>query len=74
MLDALALIKRHADARPTYYPAGETVPTHKQLLGDWTTLVFKDAGRRPRESRRSAPGESDIGRAQMNLSGVAGVR
>lgn len=48
VLDALDLIKRHADARLTYYPAGETVPTHKGLLGDWTPLVFTDtkAGRR----------------------------
>ena len=29
VLDALDLIKRHADARFTYYPAGETVPSHK---------------------------------------------
>jgi len=45
VLDALDLIKRHADARLTYYPAGETVPTHKGLLGDWTTLVFNDTGK-----------------------------
>ncbi|MBV9444872.1 MAG: hypothetical protein JO345_03110 [Streptosporangiaceae bacterium] len=42
VLDALDLIKRHADARLTYYPAGETLPTHKGLLGDWTPLVFTD--------------------------------
>ena len=29
VLDALALIQRHADARLTYYPAGESVPSHK---------------------------------------------
>jgi hypothetical protein len=48
VLDALDLIKRHADARLTYYPAGETIPTHKGLLGDWTSLVFNDTkgGRR----------------------------
>lgn len=45
VLDALDLIRRHADARLTYYPAGESVPTHKRLLGDWTTLVYKDAGK-----------------------------
>lgn len=45
VLDALDLIKRHADARLTYYPAGETVPTHKGLLGDWTSLVFNDTGK-----------------------------
>jgi len=45
VLDALALIRRHADARLTYYPAGESVPTHKGLLGDWTPLVFTDGGK-----------------------------
>ena len=45
VLDALALIKRHADARLTYYPATEAVPTHKALLGDWTPLVFQDTSR-----------------------------
>jgi hypothetical protein len=45
VLDALDLIKRHAVTRLTYYPAGETVPTHKGLLGDWTTLVFNDTGK-----------------------------
>jgi len=48
VLDALDLIKRHANARLTYYPTGGTVPTHKGLLGDWTPLVFSDTkgGRR----------------------------
>jgi hypothetical protein len=47
LLDALELVKRYADGRYTYYPAGEHVPTHKGVLGDWSTLVFKeDAGRR----------------------------
>ena len=45
VLDALALITRHADARLTYYPATEVVPTHKALLGDWTPLVFQDTSR-----------------------------
>lgn len=53
VLDALDLIKRHADARLTYYPAGETVPTHKGLLGDWTPLVFTDAGKAGRRVVRS---------------------
>ncbi|GAA0919800.1 DUF4158 domain-containing protein [Virgisporangium aurantiacum] len=48
VLDALELIGRYAGVRLTYYPAGETVPTHKGVLGDWTPLVFADttAGRR----------------------------
>ncbi|MFF0658732.1 DUF4158 domain-containing protein [Micromonospora tulbaghiae] len=53
VLDALDLIKRYADARLTYYPAGETVPTHKGLLGDWTPLVFTDTGRGGRRVVRS---------------------
>jgi hypothetical protein len=53
VLDALDLIKRHADARLTYYPAGETVPTHKGLLGDWTPLVYKDAGKAGRRVVRA---------------------
>ncbi|MBQ0897308.1 hypothetical protein KBX37_30300 [Micromonospora sp. U56] len=53
VLDALDLIKRHADGRLTYYPAGETVPSHKGVLGDWTQLVFKDAGRGGRRVVRS---------------------
>jgi Domain of unknown function (DUF4158) len=53
VLDALELIRRHADGRLTYYPAGESVPTHKALLGDWTTLVFKDAGKAGRGVVRS---------------------
>jgi hypothetical protein len=53
VLDALDLIRRHADARLTYYPAGQSVPSHKGVLGDWTTLVFKDAGKAGRRVVRS---------------------
>jgi TnpA family transposase len=53
VLDALDLIRRHADARLTYYPVGESVPSHKGVLGDWTTLVFKDAGKAGRRVVRS---------------------
>ncbi len=53
VLDALDLIKRHADARLTYYPAGQAVPTHKELLGDWEPLVFADTGRGGRRVVRS---------------------
>jgi len=52
-LDALDLIKRRADARLTYYPAGESVPTHKGLLGDWTPLVFTDTGKGVRRAVRA---------------------
>lgn len=53
VLDALDLIRRHADARLTYYPAGESVPSHKGVLGDWTTLVYKDIGKGGRRVVRS---------------------
>ncbi|MCK9897196.1 DUF4158 domain-containing protein [Frankia sp. AgB32] len=45
VLDALDLIRRYADTRLTYFPTGETVPTHKGLLGDWMELVFTDPAR-----------------------------
>jgi TnpA family transposase len=51
VLDALELVKRYADGRYTYYPAGEHVPTHKGVLGDWSTLVFKEVGGRRRVVR-----------------------
>jgi TnpA family transposase len=53
VLDALDLIKRHADARLTFYPAGEIVPDHKGLLGDWTALVFNDTGKNGRRVYRA---------------------
>jgi DNA-binding MarR family transcriptional regulator len=53
VLDALELITRHADARLTYYPAGESIPSHKRVLGDWTTLVYKDVGKGGRRVVRS---------------------
>ncbi|WP_327634727.1 Tn3 family transposase [Kribbella sp. NBC_00482] len=39
VLDALELVARHKDGRFTFYPAGEHVPDHKGVLGDWTDLV-----------------------------------
>jgi TnpA family transposase len=53
VLDALDLVARHNDGRVTYYPAGEQVPTHKGLLGDWSSLVFKDDERGGRRAVRS---------------------
>jgi hypothetical protein len=52
VLDALELIRRHADGRQTYYPARESVPTHKGLLGDWAPLVFTDTGKGGQGDRR----------------------
>ncbi len=51
VLDALDLVRRYADGRFTYYPAGEHVPTHKGVLGDWSTLAFKETGGRRRVVR-----------------------
>lgn len=51
VLDALELVKRYADGRYTYYPAGEHVPTHKGVLGDWSSLAFKETGGRRRTVR-----------------------
>ncbi|ABD11734.1 transposase, TnpA family [Frankia casuarinae] len=48
VLDALDLIRRYADTRLTYLPVGETVPTHKGLLGDWNELVFTDPAKGPK--------------------------
>ncbi len=40
VLDALELIRRYANAgNPRYYPAGEHIPVHRGLSGDWDALV-----------------------------------
>ncbi|PZS39858.1 MAG: Tn3 family transposase, partial [Pseudonocardiales bacterium] len=42
VIDALALIARYAKAgNLTYYPIGETVPTHRGTSGDWSDLVYR---------------------------------
>ncbi|MEV0455883.1 Tn3 family transposase [Catellatospora methionotrophica] len=42
MIDALALVRRYADKTTlTYYPAGETVPRHPGLDGDWGDLAYR---------------------------------
>jgi TnpA family transposase len=49
VIDALALIKRHAaTAGLTYYPADEQVPVHHGITTDWQPLVYKEGkkGRR----------------------------
>lgn len=53
VLDALDLVARHADARLTYYPMGESVPSHKAVAGDWETLVYRDDERGRRRVVRS---------------------
>lgn len=56
VLDALELVARHARASTggnlTYFPAGEQVPSHAGLEGDWETLVWRtDAEGRRRAVR-----------------------
>ena len=42
VIEALALIRRHADAGSlTYYPAGEHVPAHAGITEDWKPLVYR---------------------------------
>ena len=42
MLDALDLVHRYRGATDlTYYPAGETVPVHSGLSGDWADLAYR---------------------------------
>jgi Domain of unknown function (DUF4158)/Tn3 transposase DDE domain len=42
VIDALALIGRHANTRNlTYFPLGESVPAHRGAAGDWADLVYK---------------------------------
>lgn len=43
VLDALELVHRYRDATDlTYYPAGEAVPVHSGLSGDWADLAYKN--------------------------------
>jgi len=45
VLDALALVRRYVGASSlTYYPAGETVPVHDGLSGDWQELTYRTDG------------------------------
>ena len=42
VIDALALIRRHATAgNLTYYPARENVPAHGGITEDWKPLVYR---------------------------------
>ena len=42
VLDALELVHRYRSATDlTYYPAGETVPVHSGLSGDWADLAYR---------------------------------
>jgi len=42
VIDALTLITRYAKAgNLTYYPIGETMPTHRGTSGDWSDLVYR---------------------------------
>ena len=42
VIDALGLISRYAKAgNLTYYPLGESVPSHRGASGDWSDLVYR---------------------------------
>jgi hypothetical protein len=42
VIEALALIRRHATAGSlTYYPAGEHIPVHAGISEDWKPLVYR---------------------------------
>jgi hypothetical protein len=42
VIDGLKLVRRYADKSTlTYYPAGETVPRHPGLDGDWGDLTYR---------------------------------
>jgi len=42
VIEALTLIRRYAGAgHITYYPLGETVPTHRGLGGDWQDVAYR---------------------------------
>ncbi len=57
VLDALDLVARQADAKLTYYPVGEHVPTHKGIVADWEALVYRtdERGHQRAPRTRSAP-------------------
>lgn len=42
MIEALDLISRYAKGgNLTYYPLGQTVPSHRGPTGDWSYLVYR---------------------------------
>jgi hypothetical protein len=54
VLDALALVHRYrTETDLTYYPAGETVPTHPGLSGDWAEPAHRVDGRGRRRTVRT---------------------
>jgi len=54
VLDALALVHRYrGETDLTYYPAGETAPTHPGLSGDWAELAHRVDGRGRRRTVRT---------------------
>lgn len=54
VLEALHLVRRYRSQTDlTYYPAGETVPTHPGLAGDWAELAYRVDGRGRRRAVRT---------------------
>ena len=53
VIEALAFIRRHAGtANITYYPLGETIPTHRGLEGDWEDVAYRHDTRGRRRTVR----------------------
>jgi len=77
VLDALGLITQYASAGNLhYYPAGEHIPVHRGLAGDWDALVYKTDKRRrqravPPASARRARGARCVGSAPRPRPGAA---
>ena len=54
VLEALHLARRYRSQTDlTYYPAGELVPTHPGLSGDWAELAYRVDGRGRRRTVRT---------------------
>lgn len=55
VIEALGVIARHSHAgNTTYYPAGELVPSHRGVGGDWEELVYRTDTRGRRRVVRMA--------------------
>ncbi|PZS32922.1 MAG: hypothetical protein DLM58_08875 [Pseudonocardiales bacterium] len=54
VVEALAVIVRHANDCGTYYPLGEDVPAHRGVSGDWADVVYRTDTRGRRRVVRMA--------------------
>ncbi|GAA2128885.1 DUF4158 domain-containing protein [Actinomadura napierensis] len=74
VLDALELVRRYADGRLTYYPAGELVPEHRGVASDWAPLVFKGPVSGGGSSRGGRAGESRVVRSVYEIATFQALR